>query len=100
MCFGIEQPDKLKLSMFNVMSAMMTDEPLPAPEEFIHSHGNIDLIPSNIELSVAEINLRDEMGGEKTLATLLEPMKSNYDYIIIDTKSATNTVRSNRSGYS
>lgn len=85
MCFGIEQPDKLQFSMFNVMNAMMTDEPLPSPEEYIHSHGKIDLIPSNIELSVTEINLRDEMGGEKTLASLLEPMKPNYDYIIIDT---------------
>ncbi|MBY9077353.1 AAA family ATPase [Paenibacillus sp. HN-1] len=41
----------------------------------IYSHVNIELIPSNIELSVAEINLRDEMGGEKTLVSLLEPMK-------------------------
>ncbi|RCX23413.1 AAA domain-containing protein [Fontibacillus phaseoli] len=85
MCFGIEQPDQLPFSMFNVMNAIMSDEPLPPAEDYIHSHGNIDLIPSNIELSVAEINLRDEMGGEKTLASLLEPMKPNYDFIIIDT---------------
>lgn len=85
MCFGIENPDQLKFSMFNIMNALMSDEPLPAPEEYIHNHGNIDLIPSNIELSVAEINLRDEMGGEKTLTTLLESMKQRYDYIIIDT---------------
>lgn len=85
MCFGIENPDQLICSMFNVMNAIMSDEPLPSPAEYIHSHGNIDLIPSNIELSVAEINLRDEMGGEKTLTSLLEPMKQNYDYIIIDT---------------
>ncbi|WP_411831222.1 MULTISPECIES: hypothetical protein [Paenibacillus] len=31
------------------------------------------------------MNLRDENGGEKTLTPLLEPMKANYDYIIIDT---------------
>lgn len=85
MCFGIENPDQLKFSMFNIMNALMSDEPLPAPEKYIHNHGNIDLIPSNIELSVAEINLRDEMGGEKTLTTLLESMKQRYDYIIIDT---------------
>ncbi|WP_217622283.1 ParA family protein [Paenibacillus agri] len=65
MCFGIKQPDQLPFSMFNVMNAIMNDDPLPPAEEYIHSHGNIDLIPSNIELSVAEINLRDEMGGEK-----------------------------------
>lgn len=31
------------------------------------------------------MNLRDEMGSEKTLAALLKPMKEQYDYIIIDT---------------
>ncbi|WP_255314240.1 DUF6075 family protein [Bacillus sp. FJAT-26390] len=85
MCFGIEQPDQIKFSMFNIMNAIMLDEQLPDAAEYIHSRGNIDLIPSNIELSVAEINLRDEMGGEKTLISLLEPMKYKYDYIIIDT---------------
>ncbi len=67
------------------MNAMMTDEPLPSPEEYIHSYDNIALIPSNFELSVAEINLRDEMGGEKTLASLLEPMKPKYFIIIVIT---------------
>ncbi|MFB0846539.1 ParA family protein [Paenibacillus oleatilyticus] len=85
LCFGIEQPDRLKVSMFHIMNAIMSDELLPAPDQYLHSQGNIDLTPSNIELSIIEINLRDEMGGEKTLTTLLEPMKHQYDYIIIDT---------------
>lgn len=85
LCSGIEQPDKLNTSMFNIMDALMSDEILPAPKQYIHSQGNIDLIPSNIELSITEMNLRDEMGSEKTLATLLEPMKDKYDFIIIDT---------------
>ncbi|MDF2923880.1 MAG: chromosome partitioning protein ParA [Paenibacillaceae bacterium] len=85
LCFGIEQPDQLPISMCNVLDAIMTDQPLPAADEYLHHQDNIDLIPSNIELSVTEINLRDEMGSEKTLATLLEPMKEQYDYILIDT---------------
>ncbi|MEK4476575.1 AAA family ATPase [Paenibacillus sp. FSL R7-0048] len=51
MYFGIEQPDKLPYSMFNIKNAMMTDEPLPSPDECIHSQGNIDLIPSNTWLT-------------------------------------------------
>ncbi|MGW8956298.1 ParA family protein [Paenibacillus sp. NPDC055715] len=85
LCFGIDQPDKLEVSMFNVMNAVMGDDPIPSPDKYLYSQGNIDLIPSNIELSIAEMNLRDEMGGEKTLVALLEPMKIHYDYIIIDT---------------
>jgi chromosome partitioning protein len=45
----------------------------------------LDIIPSNINLSVSEINLRDEMGGERTLSELLEPLRQEYQYIIIDT---------------
>ncbi|MEC0182215.1 AAA family ATPase [Paenibacillus peoriae] len=85
LCFGIEQPDQLSVSMCNILDAFMSDHLLPAEEEYLYHQGNIDPIPSNIELSVTEINLRDEMGSEKTLATLLEPMKSHYDYILIDT---------------
>lgn len=85
LCFGIEQPDQLTVSMFNIMDTIMSDEPLPAPQSYLHSQGSIDLIPSNIQLSVTEMNLRDEMGSEKTLAALLEPMKEQYDYILIDT---------------
>lgn len=85
MCFGIEHPDQLPISMCNILDAIMTDTPLPTPEKFLHQLGNIDLIPSNIELSITEINLRDEMGGEKTLTTLLTLMKGHYDYVLIDT---------------
>lgn len=85
MCFGIEQPDRLPISMCNILDAIMSEIPLPAVEKYIHHLENIDLIPSNIELSITEINLRDEMGSEKTLATLLNPMKELYDYVLIDT---------------
>ncbi len=83
--FGIKQPDKPSVNMCHILDAIMSDKPIPAAEAFLHSLDNIDLIPSNIELSVSEINLRDEMGSVKILASLLEPMKENYDYILIDT---------------
>lgn len=85
LCFGIEQPDQLAVSMCNILDAIMSDHLLPSEEAYLYRQDNIDLIPSNIELSVTEINLRDEMGSEKTLANLLEPMKERYDYILIDT---------------
>ncbi|MCC3372082.1 AAA family ATPase [Cohnella sp. REN36] len=53
----------------------MSDKTISAAETFLYSQDNIDLIPSNIELSVSEINLRDEMGSDKILASLLESMK-------------------------
>ncbi|MDR5606232.1 hypothetical protein [Paenibacillus larvae] len=32
LCFGIGQPDKLDISMFNIMNAIMRDELIPSPE--------------------------------------------------------------------
>ena len=44
----------------------------------------VDFDPQS-NLSVSEINLRDELGGEHTLSELLEPLRADYNYIIIDT---------------
>lgn len=44
----------------------------------------MDLLPSNIDLSAAEIQLVNEVGREHTLGRALAPLRSQYDYILID----------------
>ncbi|SFC99496.1 chromosome partitioning protein [Nocardioides terrae] len=44
----------------------------------------MDLIPSNIELSAAEVQLVHEVGREQTLARALAPALGEYDVILID----------------
>ncbi len=44
----------------------------------------LDLIPSTLDLSGAEIELSSETGREYILRELLEPLQNNYDYILID----------------
>lgn len=44
----------------------------------------VDLIPSNIELSNFEMKVVNEIGRETILSTSLNPLKSRYDYILID----------------
>ena len=85
MSFGIERPDELALPMHNILSMIMNGEPLPDKADYIIHGERLDIIPCNINLSVTEINLRDEMGGEHTLSELLEPLRQDYQYIIIDT---------------
>lgn len=46
-----------------------------------------DLMPSNIQLSGADLMLT-EMGKEYRLKEAIEPLKKQYDYIIIDTPPA------------
>jgi len=45
---------------------------------------NLDVIPSTLDLSGAEMELINEAGREYILRELLEPLQEEYDYIIID----------------
>jgi len=45
---------------------------------------NMDLLPSNIDLSAAEVQLVAEVGREHTLVRTLRPVIDHYDYILID----------------
>jgi len=85
MSFGIERPDELTMPMHHILTLVMDGTDLPNQSEYILRGDRLDIIPCNINLSVTEINLRDEMGGERTLSELLEPLRTEYDYIIIDT---------------
>ena len=44
----------------------------------------MDLLPSNIDLSAAEVQLVTEVAREQVLARVLEPAIADYDFIIID----------------
>lgn len=44
----------------------------------------LDLVPANIDLSAAEIQLVNEVGREQSLARALRPVMKEYDFIILD----------------
>jgi chromosome partitioning protein len=44
----------------------------------------LHLIPSTLDLSGAEVELSGEAGREYILRELIEPIRSSYDYILID----------------
>lgn len=52
----------------------------------IHTTGvpGLDVVPANIDLSAAEIQLVNEVGREQVLARALRPVVSDYDFIILD----------------
>lgn len=83
--FGIKEPDKLPLSINDILTMIMDSEELPEQSAYIKHGKNLDIIPSNSNLTAGELNLRDELGSERTLSALLEPLRKYYDYIIIDT---------------
>jgi chromosome partitioning protein len=44
----------------------------------------MDLLPSNIDLSAAEVQLVNEVAREQTLARALAPVLGDYDFVLID----------------
>lgn len=81
-CFGAEDVD---VAIGDLMLAVIEDEELPEREEYIWERNGVDFIPSSIGLSAVEAKLRLEMGAEKMLAAILEPLRDEYDVILIDT---------------
>lgn len=44
----------------------------------------LDVIPSTLDLSGAEVEMNSEAGREYLLRELIEPIRTSYDYILID----------------
>lgn len=64
---------------------VMLDSQTSIHSAIVHTdvHG-LDLVPANIDLSAAEIQMVNEVGREHTLARALRPVMKDYDFIIID----------------
>lgn len=78
--FGIN-PSALELTVYN----LLTDEDCQISEVLIHSDvENLDVLPSNIDLAAAELQLVSEVGREYALKRALEPVLADYDIILID----------------
>ena len=84
-CYGVENTGALEYTIGHLMMDQMEEEMPENFEDYIQSRDGVDYLPSSIYLSVVDAKLRTEMGAERMLAEALEPLKSRYDYILIDT---------------
>lgn len=77
---GVNHND-LELTVHNLLV-----EPRVSAEEVLISTGvpGVDLLPANIDLSAAEIQLVSEVGREQALGRALHPLLDRYDYVLID----------------
>ena len=94
-CFGVEDPAAVPVTIGHLMMNRLEDEEMPDPSEFIQSRNGVDFIPSSMMLSAVDSKLRMEMGSEKMLAGILEPLRGLYDYIIVDTCPSLGTLTIN-----
>jgi chromosome partitioning protein len=76
--FGVDVA-ALPQTIYDVMTG---DTPLA--DVIVPLRDHVDLVPTNINLSVAELQLVSEMRREDRLKDALAPVGANYDYILID----------------
>ena len=81
---GYPRPDDLDTTLSELMAKVMQETPLSSGEGILHHEEGVDLIPANISLSGMEVSLVNAMSRETILKQLIEPMKRQYDFILLD----------------
>ena len=87
-CLAKEGKQSIDMTIADLMNICIESEDelvLPEKSEYIYDCDGVDFIGSNRALSTIEAKLLAEAGGERTLAEIIEPLRDDYDYILIDT---------------
>lgn len=75
----------------SVYDALIKNSPLP----ILAVKENLDIVPSSLELARAEIDMSTKIAREGVLKSLLDPIKSEYDYILIDCPPSLGVITTN-----
>lgn len=81
----------LDLTIYNIL----TDTRIPVAGITHHIRAHLDLLPSNIDLAVAEFQLIAQMGREYILREALQSVRAQYEYIVLDCPPSLNLLTVN-----
>lgn len=86
MSMGFDHPDEeIKITTFDLLKAVIEKRELPPKCDYILKVGNVDLIASSMKLGDIEYNAPNIMAKERKLKKILDNLRPDYDFIIIDT---------------
>jgi chromosome partitioning protein len=83
--FGFEVFDA-RLSMYN----LLVEENVGVRDVLRRTDEGIDVLPSNLNLAGAELELTGSIAGETALRDKLGPVQGNYEYVFVDCPPALN----------
>ncbi len=84
MIMGDKNPNEIEITISTLINKVITKDSLPQKEDYIIKNKGIDLIPANSNLFTLERNLCNINFREYILQSLIDEIKIDYDYIIID----------------
>ncbi len=79
-------PDNFKRTGYDVLASTIKNTGSPSINDVIAqtSNPNIDLVPANIELSQAQLDLVGAFNRELMLKEMIQPVRQSYDFILVD----------------
>lgn len=79
-------PDNLNLTCYDVLtSTIRNNGRISIPDVTLKTNNpNIDLMPANVELSQAQLDLVNAFTRELMLKEMLQPVRNDYNYILVD----------------
>lgn len=84
-CLGKQKPNELPVTLTEIMTSVILENPLPVQKGIIHHNEGVDIVPANMQLSGVELSLVNVLFRETILLQYLETVKPLYDYILLDT---------------
>jgi len=83
-------PEKEAPTMYHILKAELESQPYDLSSALLHSREKFYLLPSQPELSLVELSLMNAISRERMLATILEKIQDDFDYILIDCSPSLN----------
>ena len=79
-------PDGLERTGYDVLAATIRNNGSPSLMDVIvpTNAPNVELVPANIELSQAELDLVGALTRELVLKEMVQPVRQRYDFILVD----------------
>ena len=79
-------PDDLELTVYDVLTTAIRNNGRCSIRDVTLKTDNprVDLVPANIELSQAQLDLVNAFTRELVLRDMLQPVRREYDYILVD----------------
>lgn len=81
---GIPKPDDLSVTLSTLMGRVLDESLINPGEAILHHEEGVDLLPANIDLAGMELRLMSAMSRETILRQVLEPLRGQYDHILLD----------------
>ena len=83
-------PERESPTMYHILKAELESQPYDLSSALLQSSENFFLLPSQPELSLVELSLMNAISRERMLATILEKVQGDFDYILIDCSPSLN----------